>query len=132
LKYIIDSDILIYFLKNHPKVVNKFAEAEADDIAVTIISYAELLFGAYNSLRIKENLSKIKSFLETMTIVNFDKPAADIFARLKSDLRKEGRTISDMDLIIASICIANQWTLITNNSKHFKRIRELKIENWSI
>jgi len=132
LKYIIDSDILIYFLKNHPNVVNKFAEAESDDIAVTIISYAELLFGAYNSLRIKENLSKIKSFLETMTIVNFDKPAADIFARLKSDLRKEGRTISDMDLIIASICIANQWTLITNNSKHFKRIRELKIENWSI
>ncbi len=132
MKYIIDSDILIYFLKNHPNVVNKFAEAESDDIAVTIISYAELLFGAYNSLRIKENLSKIKSFLETMTIVNFDKPAADIFARLKSDLRKEGRTISDMDLIIASICIANQWTLITNNSKHFKRIRELKIENWSI
>ena len=132
MKYIIDSDILNYFLKNHPNVVNKFAEAESDDIAVTIISYAELLFGAYNSLRIKENLSKIKSFLETMTIVNFDKPAADIFARLKSDLRKEGRTISDMDLIIASICIANQWTLITNNSKHFKRIRELKIENWSI
>jgi tRNA(fMet)-specific endonuclease VapC len=131
LKYIIDSDILIYFLKNHPKVVNKFAEAEPDDIAVTIISYAELLFGAYNSLKIKENLSKIKSFLETMTLVNFDKPAADIFARLKSDLRKEGKIISDMDLIIASICIANQWTLITNNLKHFKRIRELKIENWS-
>ena len=49
MKYIIDSDILIYFLKNHPNVVNKFAEAESDDIAVTIISYAELLFGAYNS-----------------------------------------------------------------------------------
>jgi len=132
LKYIIDSDILIYFLKNHPKVVNKFAEAEADDIGITIITYAELLFGAYNSLKIKKNLSKIKSFLETMTIVDFDKPAADIFARLKSDLRKEGKIISDMDLIIASICIANQLTLITNNSKHFKRIRELKIENWSI
>ncbi len=132
MKYIIDSDILIYFLKNHPKVVNKFAEAEADDIGITIITYAELLFGAYNSLKIKKNLSKIKSFLETMTIVDFDKPAADIFARLKSDLRKEGKIISDMDLIIASICIANQLTLITNNSKHFKRIRELKIENWSI
>jgi len=132
LKYIIDSDILIYFLKDHPNVVRAFKKTEPDDIAVTIITYAELLFGAYNSLKIKENLSKIKSFLQTMAIADFDKASAEVFASLKAELRKEGKIISDMDLIIASICIANNFILVTNNSKHFKRIKGLKTENWSL
>ena len=132
MRYIVDSDILIYFLKKHPQVTQKFEATDSDQIGTTIINYAELLFGAYNSAKVQQNLSNIKSFLETISIINFDKNAGEIFAQLKTNLRKSGKVIADLDLIIASICLSNDFILVTNNTKHFSRIEELKIENWSI
>ena len=132
MRYIVDSDILIYFLKKHPQVTQKFEATDPGQIGTTIINYAELLFGAYNSAKVQQNLSSIKSFLETISIINFDKNAGEIFAQLKTNLRKSGKVIADLDLIIASICLSNDFILVTNNTKHFSRIEELKIENWSI
>ena len=131
MRYIVDSDILIYFLKQHPQVTQKFGTTDPDQIGTTIINYAELLFGAYNSAKVQQNLKNIKSFLETISIINFDKNAGEIFAQLKTNLRKSGKVIADLDLIIASICLSNDFILVTNNIKHFGRIEELKIENWS-
>ena len=131
MRYIVDSDILIYFLKKHPQVTQKFEATDPDQIGTTIINYAELLFGAYNSAKVQQNLNNIKSFLETISIINFDKNAGEIFAQLKTNLRKSGKVIADLDLIIASICLSNDFILVTNNTKHFGRIEELKIENWS-
>ena len=131
MRYIVDSDILIYFLKQHPQVTQKFGTRDPDEIGTTIINYAELLFGAYNSAKVKQNLKNIKSLLETISIINFEKNAGEIFAQLKTNLRKSGKVIADLDLIIASICLSNDFILVTNNTKHFGRIEELKIENWS-
>ncbi len=64
MKYIVDTDILIYFFKNNKNVVEKFSKINAEDIFITIINYTELLFGAYNSVRVEQNLKKFKSFLE--------------------------------------------------------------------
>jgi predicted nucleic acid-binding protein len=130
MKYILDTDILIYYLKNQPDVVNKFMIIAPDDIATTIINYTELLFGAYNSLKIKDNLIKIKAFLDNMTVVYLDKVSSEIFAQLKTRLKREGNMIADMDLLIASICIANDFILVTNNTKHFSRLSQLTFENW--
>ncbi len=131
MKYVIDTDILIYFLKNEPKVVRKFNEVDANLISTTIINYTELLFGAFNSSRVEKNLSKIRPFLDTLRIVRFDKQSGEVFARVKTDLRKKGKTLPDMDLMIASICITNNYVLVSNNTRHFQRIDELRIENWS-
>ena len=131
MKYIIDSDILIYFFKNQGKVVKKMEKISEENIFTTIINYTELLFGAYNSSMIEQNLKKIKSFLKTINILDFDKEAAQEFARLKAKLKREGNLIPDMDLMIASICTANKFVFVTNNVKHFNRIEKLKIENWS-
>lgn len=130
MKYIIDSDILIYFLKNQGKVVKKMEKISDENIFTTIINYTELLFGAYNSSMVEQNLKKVKSFLKTINILDFDKKAAENFAKLKAKLKREGNLISDMDLMIASICTANKFVLVTNNVKHFNRIKKLKIENW--
>jgi len=132
MRYIVDSDILIYFLKHHPQVTEKFGRTDPDQIGTTIINHAELLFGAYNSAKVQQNLDNIKSFLESISIVNFDKNASETFAKLKTNLRKSGKVIADLDLIIASICLSNDFILVTNNTKHFGRIEELKIENWNI
>lgn len=131
-RYVLDTDTLIYYLKHNQNVVNQFAMIDIDDITTTIINYTELLFGAYNSTKKEENLSHIKSFLDDMEIIGFDKRSAEVFARLKAELKQTGKMIADMDLMIASICVTNHFTLVTNNTKHFQRIQELSIENWSI
>ncbi|NOS89506.1 MAG: PIN domain-containing protein [Methylococcaceae bacterium] len=132
MKYAIDSDILIYYLKNHPKVVERFIDTPMDDLSTTIINYTELLFGAYKSAKLVENLTAIRHFLDALTIVQFDKQSADIFAQTKARLQKEGNSVADMDLLIASICLANNLTLVTNNTRHFEKIADLPLENWSL
>jgi predicted nucleic acid-binding protein len=132
MKYAIDSDILIYYLKNHPKIVERFINAELDEISTTIINYTELLFGAYKSAKSVENLTRIRQFLDSFTIVQFDKNSAEIFAQLKALLQKNGNNVADMDLLIASICLANNLILVTNNTRHFEKIPDLKLENWSL
>ncbi len=132
MKYAIDSDILIYYLKNHPKVVERFVNTELDELSTTIINYTELLFGAYKSAKSVENLAAIRRFLDSLEIVQFDRDSAEIFAQLKASLQKEGNVVADMDLLIASICLANGLTLVTNNTRHFEKIAGLPLENWSL
>jgi predicted nucleic acid-binding protein len=132
MKYAIDSDILIYYLKNHPKVVERFVTTELDELSTTIINYTELLFGAYKSAKSVENLAVIRRFLDSLNIVQFDKQSAEIFAQLKAQLQKQGNVVADMDLLIASICLANGLTLVTNNTRHFEKISGLRLENWSL
>jgi len=125
--YILDSDILIYFLKGEKEIIETIISLPKDDLYITIINYTELLYGIYNSNKITQNKEKILPFLDNFKILGFDKNSSEIFAKLKSKLKKQGNIIADMDLMIASIAISNKATLFTNNLKHFKRIEELKI-----
>ena len=126
-KYILDSDILIYFLKGEKDIIEKIISMPKDDLYITIINYTELLYGIYNSNKITQNRERILPFLDNFKILQFDKSSSEIFAKLKAKLKKQGNIIADMDLIIASIAISNKATLFTNNLKHFKRIKELEI-----
>lgn len=127
---ILDSDILIYFLKGEKKVVEEVLKIASDELFTTRVNYTELLYGAYNSSKIEDNLTKFKNFLERFTILEFDERSSEIFAQTKAKLKKEGNIIADMDLMIASIAIANEQELATNNHKHFERIRNLKTLKW--
>ena len=126
-KYILDSDILIYFLKGKKEVVEKILSLPKEDLCITIINHTELLYGIYNSNKTTQNREKILPFLDSFKILYFDKNASEIFAKLKSKLKKQGNIIADMDLMIACITIANKAILFTNNIKHFERIKELDI-----
>ncbi len=129
-KYIFDTDILIYFLKGDQQIVKRFAKIPLDDLYTTRINYTELFYGAYNSTKKDKNLKLIKEFLKEFKIVEFDKSASEIFAKQKALLKQNGKLIQDFDLMIASIAIANNSILVTNNTKHFKRVKNLKVENW--
>jgi predicted nucleic acid-binding protein len=124
--YILDSDILIYFLKGEKEVVEKILFLPKEELYITIINYTELLYGIYNSNKIIQNEKKILPFLESFKILQFDKNSSKIFAQLKAKLKKQGQIIADMDLMIASITISNKAILYTNNLKHFNRIEGLK------
>ncbi len=129
-KYLLDSDILIYFLKGKEEVVWQISRHAPEDLLTSRINYTELLYGAYNSARVESNLNIILPFLDNFQILEFDKPAADIFAREKARLKKSGNIIADLDLMIASIAIANDLYLVTNNLKHFERVKNLTQAQW--
>ena len=132
MKYILDTDTIIYFLKGQPIVVEHLAKINPKEITTTIINQTELLFGTFNSTKKKQNLERIESFLEKIHIAPFCKAASYIFAEKKALLKKKGPIVADLDLMIASIALCHQSILVTNNVKHFAKISSLEIENWSI
>ncbi|MBC6419928.1 MAG: PIN domain-containing protein [Prochloron sp. SP5CPC1] len=93
----------------------------------------ELLYGAYKSRRKQKNLERIQGFLREISLLNFNDEACHIFGQYKSQLSLKGESIDNMDLMIASIALAYQATLVTNNTKHFARIKAAitgELEEW--
>ena len=90
----------------------------------------ELYYGAYKSQKMAANIAKLKMIERNIEIIMADQPSAEIFGMIKIDLEKRGTPLDDFDLIIASCALANNLTLVTNNTKHFQRIGGLKLANW--
>jgi len=97
---------------------------------MTIITLAELKYGAYNSKKVNENLENIIKFLRKVRVLPLDSDAAERFGKIKTNFRKSGKIIQDFDILIASITLSHEGTLVTNNVNHFKRIPGLNYENW--
>ncbi|NOU20426.1 MAG: PIN domain-containing protein [Methyloglobulus sp.] len=127
---VIDSDILIYFLKGQQEIVDKLSAHPIENIFTTRINVTELLYGAFNSAKVAQNMAKISAFLANFHILEFDEKASMTFAQEKARLKKNGDLIADMDLMIASITVANGFALVSNNLKHFDRISGLAVERW--
>jgi len=129
--YLIDTDIIIYWLKNKCQSINdKFMAIEEHRLFISSITVAELYYGAYNSSKVKENGELVKELRSEINVVDFDSQAGEHFGKIKANLKARGEIINDSDLFIASIAISKGYTLVTNNEKHFARIEGLKIENW--
>ncbi|MCK4765312.1 MAG: PIN domain-containing protein [Candidatus Aminicenantes bacterium] len=128
----LDTDIVIYWLKNiFPKINQKIEKINDERIFLSSITAAELYFGAYNSARKDENISLINDLLKEANVVDFNENTGKTFGEIKSALKTKEQIISDSDLFIAATAISNEFTSVTNNERHFKRIENLKIENWS-
>ena len=130
MKILLDTDMLIYFLKGHEGIIEHISQFNENEMHTSIINHSELLFGAFNSSKKKYILKKITSFLECIRILPFCEAASLLFAEQKALLKKQGQPLADLDLMIACIAIQNKCTLITNNMRHFSRVKDLKIENW--
>jgi tRNA(fMet)-specific endonuclease VapC len=131
MKYFIDTNICIYFLKGYSKSIQtKFLKLHPSDIKIPSIVKAELLYGVEKSLMKKENYKLLNNFLFPFEITPFDSSAAESYAKLRHTLEINGNDIGPNDLIIASIVLANQGTLVTNNIKEFARVKKLKVVNW--
>lgn len=91
---------------------------------------AELRYGARASARTTANLQRLEEFLQTVNIVDFDQASADSYSCIRLDLRRKGKPTGEMDLLIASIAIANDAILVTHNTKHFSQIDGLVLEDW--
>jgi len=131
MSYLIDTDIIIYSLKGNTVVQNQFSLNENIPKAISVITYGELLFGAKNSKNVETNLAIVYRIKELFPIIGIDKAVKETFSAVKVTIQKTGSPIDDMDLLIASTAMTLNYTLVTNNEKHFSKIKGLKIENWS-
>lgn len=128
--YILDTNTCIYWLKGMEEIRRKIEQVGTDNLRMTVITLAELRYGAYNSQKVEENLKNIDNFLRKVRVLFLNEDAANKFGKIKVDLRRAGQIIDDFDILIAAITLSNDDTLVTNNIEHFKRIEGLKCENW--
>lgn len=130
---LIDTDILSLFFRGNEKVKEHFQEylKEFERINICIITYYEILSG----LKYRDSKKLLTSFLKFLkhnNIIPLTKNSVEVSASIYASLRKKGTPLDDVDLLIAGISISNDMTLITHNTKHFKRIENLVIEDWAI
>jgi tRNA(fMet)-specific endonuclease VapC len=128
--YVLDTDTCIYWLNGEGKIRTKVEQVGPDNLRMTIITLAELRYGAYNSQNVRENLENINNFLRKVRVLPLDQDGSDRFGKIKVDLRKKGQMIEDFDILIASITLSHGGVLVTNNVEHFKRIAALNYVNW--
>lgn len=130
MKYLLDTNICVYWLKGNRQVEQKVLAAGIDAVALPFITVSELYYGAYKSQRMEANLQLVRSLTEQLTVLESDETISEQFGELKAGLEKNGMIIDDADLYIAACAKVHGLTLVTNNTKHFKRIKGLKLENW--
>lgn len=128
--YLIDTDTIIFALRGDSSVLAKFEENKNLPISISMITYAELVFGAKRSQNEQKNMIKVNHIRDIYPIEELSEGVMEVFADIKAKMFDKGIRIEDMDLFIAATAIYNELTLVTNNTKHFENVPNLKIENW--
>ena len=131
LTYLLDTDTCIYLLNGNAQVKARVEEEGVETLAVAIPTVGELYFGAYNSIRVEANLTRIQAFFSPPgpVVLSIDDTAAHHFGRVKAALRRMGKPIGDIDLLIAGVAVSHKLKIVTNTTEHFERIPEITIEN---
>ncbi len=130
MKYLLDTNICIYYIKGKFQLKEKFRTIDANSFFISEITLAELKFGIANSQAPDKNMESLNKFLTGVQVLPiFD--SLDVYANEKARLRKAGKPVDDFDLLIGASAVANNLTLVTNNIKHFERLKGIKIENWA-
>ncbi len=130
MKYLLDTNICIFYMKGMHHLDNKLAKVHFNNCFISEITLAELKFGVENSQHKNKNQKALNNFLSNITIVPIYN-ALDIYAKNKVLLRKNGLMIDDFDLLIGATAIANEMVLVTNNIKHMQRMKNIQIEDWT-
>jgi tRNA(fMet)-specific endonuclease VapC len=128
-KYLLDTNICIYFLKGLFNLDKQFENAGISNCFVSEITIAELKFGAENSENQEKNRKTVVQFVSKFTIIPIFN-SLDVYAKEKSRLRKKGLPLDDFDLLIGATAISNNLTLVTRNVSDFERLNGIDIENW--
>lgn len=131
--YLFDTDVITNVLKPRPseQLILKLGDIPQKEQYISTITISEIVYGAMKSNRPEYHLSNLEDILlPSVNVLGFDAKAGYVCGRLRAELEKQGKPLSLADLEIAAISISNKMTLVTGNTKHFKRIKGLRIENW--
>ena len=133
MKYLLDTNICIYLIKQNPaKVLKHFKTHAIGDIGISSITLAELRYGVSKSRHVEKNRQALEEFVLSLEIADFDEKAAREYGAIRAELERAGKPIGSMDMLIGAHAHALGATLVSNNTKEFKRIKNLKIADWSV
>ena len=130
IRYLLDTNICIYIIKQHPKhVIEHLRTLLVGDVAISAITLAELEYGAAKSSRPEQNREALIAFTAPLEVLPFDDDASLHYGEIRADLERSGMVIGAMDMLIAAHALSRSLKLVTNNSREFQRIHGLDIEN---
>lgn len=129
--YMLDTDTSSYIIRQRPESVRtRFNALHLEQICISIITYAELLYGVERSSSSKVNRAIVDNFARHLVIRHWDEAAADHYAQIRTRLEANGTPIGGMDMQIAAHARSLDAVLVTNNTRHFGRVEGLVLENW--
>ena len=131
MRFMLDTNICIYVIKKKPlDVFQKFSEYPVGEIGLSSVTVAGLFLGVLKSQNPEKNQSALEDFLLPLTILDFDYNSAMVYGAIRATLEKQGTLIGPLDMLITAHAKSQDITLVTNNTREFARVPELKFENW--
>ena len=130
IKYLLDTNIVIYVLKRRPTEVLEIFNKNANRMAISSITLSELIYGAEKSQNVDKNLEAIEEFISHLDVLSYDAKASQHYGQIKAALEKKGEIIGENDIHIAAHAISQGLILVSNNLKEFRRLPNLALENW--
>ncbi len=130
LRYLLDTNIVIYILKRRPIEVLHLFNQHAQHMAISTITLAELLHGAEKSSKSAQNLAIVEDFCSRLEVLAYTPKAAQHYGMIRASLEKVGQPIGVNDLHIAAHARSEGLILVTNNLKEFAKVPALQLENW--
>lgn len=130
LKYLLDTNIVIYVVKRRPLELLAQFNANAGRMAISAITLSELYHGAEKSAKVSQNLEVIEEFASLLEVLPYTAKASQHYGAIRSDLEKAGQTIGVNDLHIAAHARSEGLVVVTNNLSEFARLPGLMVENW--
>lgn len=130
MKFLLDTDTCIYALRRNARVLAHLLSQQREDVALSVITEAELRTGAAKSSSPVKTLRLIENFLRPLTILEFSSGDAVAYAQVRARLERAGTPIGPLDTLIASQALSRKLTLVSNNQREFRRVAGLAVENW--
>ena len=131
MKFLLDTDTCIYALKANPAVLKSLLSKSRAEVAVSVITEAELRTGAAKSSAPAKTLHQIENFLRPLGLVEFQSGDAIAYAQIRVRLERLGKPIGPFDMLIAGQAVSRKLILVSNNEREFGRVPGLRLENWT-
>lgn len=132
MKYMLDTNMCIYAIKHKTEaVIKNFLSHVLEELCISAITYAELMYGVEKSMAIEKNRIALSLFLSLLTILEFQALAAEEYGKVRAELESKGVPIGPMDLWIAGHARSEGLILVTNNTREFCRVEGLVVEDWT-
>ena len=131
MRYMLDTNICIYIIKNKPEsVVKELKRHDPKEICISAITYAELIHGVEKSMAVDKNRLALTLLLSNIEVLDFDINAANNYGKIRTYLEKQGTLIGPLDMMIAAHAQSLGYSIVTNNIKEFMRVPNLGVCNW--
>lgn len=130
LKFMLDTNICIFTLKNRPEVVRVAFKRHHGQMCISTVTLMELIYGAEKSSNPERNLADVEGFAARLEVLKYDQKAAAHTGQLRAELARHGRAIGPYDQMIAGHARSHGLIIVTNKRREFDGVPGLRIEDW--